>query len=52
MAAKAVEKQGCSIAGIICVVDRDEGGRQAVEKAGYKFNSLLKVENLKLISCF
>ena len=52
MAAKAVEKQGCSIAGIICVVDRDEGGRQAVEKAGYKCNSLLKVENLKLISCF
>jgi len=52
MAAKAVEKQGCSIAGIICVVDRDEGGRQAIEKAGYKFNSLLKVENLKLIPCF
>ncbi len=49
MAAKAVEKQGCSIAGIICVVDRGEGGRQEIEKAGYKFNSLLKVKNLKLI---
>ncbi|MBU93891.1 MAG: orotate phosphoribosyltransferase [Chloroflexi bacterium] len=49
MAAKAIENQGCSIVGIICVVDRDEGGRQYIEKAGYKFNSLLKVENYKLI---
>ena len=49
MAAKIVEKQGCTIAGIICVVDRDEGGRQNIEKQGYKFNSLLKVENHKLI---
>ena len=49
MAAKIVEKQGCTIAGIICVVDRDEGGKQNIEKQGYKFNSLLKVENHKLI---
>ena len=51
MAAKAAEKHGCSVVGIICVVDRDEGGRQEIEKAGYKFNSLLKVENRKLIPC-
>ena len=49
MAAKIVEKQGCTIAGIICIVDRDEGGKQNIEKQGYKFNSLLKVENHKLI---
>ena len=49
MAAKATEKHGCSVVGIICVVDRDEGGRQEIEKSGYKFSSLLKVYNRKLI---
>ena len=49
LAAKAVENHGCSVVGIICVVDRDEGGRQKIEKSGYNFSSLLKVYNRKLI---
>lgn len=49
MVAKAVENQGCKVVGIICVVDRDEGGKENIEKEGYKFSALLKIENLKLI---
>ena len=49
LVAKAVENHGCSVVGIICVVDRDEGGRQQIEKSGYNFSSLLKVYNSKLI---
>ena len=49
MAAKALENHGCKVVGIICVVDRDEGGKENIEKYGYKFSSLLKIENLKLI---
>ena len=49
MAAKALENHGCKVVGIICVVDRDEGGKENIEKCGYKFSSLLKIENLKLI---
>ena len=43
----AIEKAkdiGCNVTHALTLLDRDEGGREAVEKAGYKFWSLFRVE--------
>ena len=40
-AANALVEQGAHIARIIAVIDREEGGREAIEAAGYAFESLL-----------
>lgn len=37
------ESQGCTVRNAIALVDRDEGGREAVEKRGYKFWALFTV---------
>jgi orotate phosphoribosyltransferase len=34
-AVRAVEEYGCQVTGIIVLVDRQEGGREALEQAGY-----------------
>ena len=38
------EEEGYNVTHAITLVDRDEGGREAVEAAGYKFWSLFRVE--------
>ena len=39
-AAKAVENAGFEVAGVIAVVDRREGGADAIQEAGYSFSAL------------
>lgn len=43
-AIKLAEADGCKVTHVMTLVDRDEGGREKVEKAGYKFWSLFRVE--------
>ena len=38
------EADGCRVTHAMTLVDRDEGGREAVENAGYRFWSLFRVE--------
>ena len=45
-AAKTLEAQGVTIAAIICTVDRQEGAREAIEGAGYRFESLFTKADL------
>lgn len=40
-AAKSLTDMGATIAAIIAVIDRQEGARENIEAAGYKFDSLL-----------
>ena len=40
----AVEEIGCRVVGVICIVDREEGGAAALE--GYSFHPLFKVSEL------
>ena len=39
-AIEAVEATGLRVAGVVAVVDRNEGGAQAIADAGYRFKSL------------
>ena len=43
-AIRLAEEDGCNVTHAITLVDRDEGGREKVEAAGYKFWSLFRVE--------
>ena len=43
-AIRLAEEDGCRVAYAMTLVDRDEGGRQKVKAAGYKFWSLFRVE--------
>ena len=43
-AIRLAEASGYNVTHAITLVDRDEGGREAVEAAGYKFWSLFRVE--------
>ena len=45
-AAKTIEQEGATVVGIIAVIDRLEGAREAVEAAGYAFDSLFTVAEL------
>ena len=45
-AAKSLEAAGAKIDRIIGVIDRQEGARQAIESAGYKFESLFTTDDL------
>ncbi len=40
-AAKTLEEAGAKIERIVAVIDRGEGGRENIEKAGYSFESIL-----------
>jgi orotate phosphoribosyltransferase len=48
-ASKVLETHKCNVIKIMCVVDRVEGGREKIEKSGYRFGSLLMVKNKKLV---
>jgi orotate phosphoribosyltransferase len=41
-AAEAVNATGATIVGALCVVDREEGGREALEAAGITLHSLFQ----------
>lgn len=45
-AARAVRAEGGAIMGILALVDREEGGREAIEAEGYPVRSLLTVAEL------
>ena len=45
-AADAVISEGGTIAGIVAVVDREEGATERIAGAGYKFLSLFKISEL------
>ena len=45
-AAKSLEAAGAKIDRIIGVIDRQEGARQAIEEAGYAFESLFTTDEL------
>lgn len=47
-AAKALQTAGAVVAKIVCVIDREEGGREAIEAAGFTFASLFTKTDLGL----
>ena len=46
LSAKALEESGATIVGILGVVDRQEGAREAIEKAGYELRTLFTKSDL------
>jgi orotate phosphoribosyltransferase len=44
----AVESEGGHVLGVLTVVDREEGGRTALEQAGYKVEALVTARDLGL----
>lgn len=49
-AISAVESEGGHVLGVMAVVDRQEGGREAIERAGYLVEAFLTVSDLGLAS--
>lgn len=47
-AIKAVESEGGQVLGVMAVVDRQEGGREALEQAGYLVEAFLTASDLGL----
>jgi orotate phosphoribosyltransferase len=45
-AAEVIRAAGATILGVLAVVDREEGGREAIEAAGYAVASLAKVSEI------
>ena len=43
-AIRAVEEIGCRVAGVVCLIDREEGGGQALKE--YRFHPLFRVADL------
>ncbi len=46
-ACAAVEAAGARILAVLALVDREEGGREAIEAAGYRVTSLVKLSELR-----
>ncbi len=47
-AERVVEESGAQVVKVLCVLDRLEGGREAIEKAGYAFHPLVSIKELTL----
>lgn len=45
-AAEVLKEAGAVVTGIVAVIDREEGGRQNIEQAGWKFESLFTKTDL------
>ena len=45
-AAEVVAAHGASILGVLALVDREEGGREAIEAAGYPFHVIYRAKDL------
>lgn len=48
-AIRTVEAEGGHVLGVLAVVDREEGGRQALEQAGYAVEVLVTATDLGLV---
>lgn len=46
-AIKRVEEVGSKVVKVIAIVDREEGAREEIEKAGYRFQSLFTAKDIK-----
>jgi orotate phosphoribosyltransferase len=49
-AIRAVEAEGARVLGVLAVVDRQEGGRAALEHAGYSVEALVSAADLGLVA--
>lgn len=49
-AISAIESEGGHVLGVMALVDRQEGGREAIERAGYLVEAFLSVADLGLAS--
>lgn len=49
-AAKVIQKAGAHVEKIVAVIDRGEGARENIERAGFLFESLLTAKDLRLPS--
>lgn len=49
-AADRAKEAGLEVAKIICLVDREEGGAEAVRAAGYEFESILTIREVRSAS--
>jgi orotate phosphoribosyltransferase len=49
-AIEAVESEGGAVEGVLAVVDREQGGRRALENAGYQVVALTTVSEMGLIA--
>jgi orotate phosphoribosyltransferase len=49
-AISAVEDEGGHVLGVLAVVDRQEGGREAIERAGFQVEAFLTVADLGIVS--
>ena len=45
-ACKRIEEAGLKVAGIFCILDREEGGREALQEAGYALSSIFTRKHL------
>lgn len=48
LAIEAVREAGATVAGVLAVVDREEGGRTAIERAGYPLRTLVSLADIGL----
>ncbi len=48
-AAQAVDDEGGRVVGVLAVVDRMEGGREAIEAAGYPVLTMVTVRDLGVV---
>lgn len=49
-AAKIITEAGATVKKIVCVIDRQEGAKENITKAGYKFESILTKNDLGIKS--
>lgn len=47
LAAEIAEKEGLSVKAILALLDREEGGREEIEKKGYIFKPIFTLKDLK-----
>jgi orotate phosphoribosyltransferase len=45
---KKVQELGCEIVSVIAIVDRQKGGKEAIESTGCRYEPLLTIEDLEL----
>lgn len=49
-AIQIAEEAGCEIAVVLVLVDRREGGREAIEAKGYRFEAICTIDELRALS--
>ena len=48
-AIQAVEAEGGTVVAVLALVDREEGGRETIEQAGYRVHALVRVAELNSV---